>query len=102
MANVKTHKRKGKNKVSVVRQHTRKDKVSSLRRAKKFSSAKRDKMVSKGTALPDGSYPIESKGDLANAISSFGRAKHPEIVKRWIKKRARALGACEMIPKNWK
>lgn len=102
MAKVKTHRRKGKNKVSVVRQHNRKDKVSAFRDAKEFSSKKRDKMASKGTALPDGSYPIESKRDLANAISSYGRAKNPEIVKRWIKKRAKALGACDMLPANWK
>lgn len=99
---VKTHKRKGKNRVSVVKQHTRKDKVSTFRGAKEFNSKKREKMASSGTALPDGSYPIESKRDLANAISSYGRAKNPEIVKRWIKKRAKALGACEMLPKNWK
>lgn len=102
MATVKTHKRKGKNKVSVVRQHNRKDRVSAFRGAKEFSSKKRDKMASKGTALLDGSYPIESKRDLANAISSYGRAKNPEIVKRWIKKRAKALGACDMLPQNWK
>ena len=102
MTTVKTHKRKGKNKVSVVRQHNRKDKVSSFRGAKEFSSKKRAKMVSSGTALPDGSYPIASKRDLANAISSYGRAKNPEIVKRWIKKRAKALGACDMLPTNWK
>lgn len=102
MATVKAHKRKGKNKVSTVRQHTRKDKVSAFRGKKEFSSKQRDKMSEKGTALPDGSYPIESKRDLANAISSYGRAKNPEIVKRWIKKRAKALGACDMIPQNWK
>lgn len=102
MAKVRTHKRKGKNKVSVIRQHNRKDKVSAFRGAKEFSPKRRDKMASKGTALPDGSYPIESKRDLANAISSYGRAKNPEIVKHWIKKRAKALGACSMLPKNWK
>lgn len=99
---VKAHKRKGKNKVSVVKQHNRKDKVSTHRGTKEFSSKARDKMASKGAALPDGSYPIGNKRDLANAISAFGRASHPEIVKRWIKKRARALGACDMLPKTWK
>lgn len=102
MATVKTHRRKGKNKVSVVRQHNRKNKVSAYRGAKEFSSKSRDKMAAKGVALPDGSYPIASKRDLANAISSYGRAKNPEIVKRWIKKRAKALGVCDMLPANWK
>lgn len=99
---VKTHKRKGKNKVSVVKQHNRKDKVSAFRGTKEFSSKQRDKMADKGTALPDGSFPIASKRDLANAISSYGRSKNPEIAKRWIKKRAKALGACDMLPTNWK
>ena len=102
MTTVKTHKRKGRNKVSVVRQHNRKDKVSAFRGAKDFSSKKRDTMASKGTALPDGSYPIANKRDLANAISAYGRARNPEIVKRWIKKRAKELGACSMLPANWK
>lgn len=98
---VKTHKRKGKNKVSVVKQHSRKDRVSAFRGAKEFSGEQRDKMADKGTALPDGSFPIASKRDLANAISSYGRSKNPEIAKRWIKKRAKALGACDMLPKDW-
>lgn len=76
MINVRTHKRKGKNKVSVVKRHTRKNRVSAFRGAKKFSSKRREKMSFNGTALPDGSYPIESKRDLANAISSYGRAKN--------------------------
>lgn len=103
MSTVKTHKRKGKNKVSVVKQHERKDKdgVSKYRKHKEFSSRKRENMAEKGTALPDGSFPIDSKRDLANAISSYGRAKNPEVVKRWIKKRAKALGACDMIPESW-
>lgn len=99
---VKTHKRRGRNKVSVVRQHNRKDKVSAFRGAKEFSGRQRDKMADRGTALPDGSFPIASKRDLANAISSYGRAKNPEIARRWIKKRAKALGACDMLPANWK
>ena len=67
MVQVKTHKRKGRNKVSVVRRHSRKDKVSAFRGAKDFSTKQRDKLASKGDALPDGSYPIASKRDLANA-----------------------------------
>lgn len=58
MVQVKTHKRKGRNKVSVVRRHSRKDKVSAFRGAKDFSTKQRDKLASKGDALPDGSYPI--------------------------------------------
>lgn len=102
MTTIKTHKRKNKNGVSVVKQHTRKDKVSSFLGAKSFSRKQRNKMAVKGEALPDGSFPINSKRDLANAIASFGRSKNPEIVKRWIKKRAKAMGACDMLPLKWK
>lgn len=57
--------------------------------------------LKKGEALPDGSFPITNKRDLANAISAYGRSKNPEIVKRWIIKRAKALGARDMLPENW-
>ena len=98
--NVKTHKRKRKNGASVVRQHTRKT-VGELRGAKEFSPERREKMSEKGFALPDGSYPIKSKRDLANAISAIGRAKNPEIVRKWIKKRANEMGITHLIPENW-
>lgn len=78
------------------------NKVGKLREAKEFSEPKREKMASKGTAMPDGSFPIASKRDLANAITSWARAKNPDAAKRWIKKRAKELGASDMIPKNWK
>jgi hypothetical protein len=52
-------------------------------------------------AMPDGSYPIKSRNDLRNAISSYGRAKNPESVKAHIKRRAKALGALSMLPKDW-
>jgi len=45
---------------------------------------------------------LQVKRDLANAISSYGRAKSPELVKHHIMKRARALGATDMLPAKWK
>lgn len=101
MTTVKEHRRKRRNKVSVVRRRNRKDKVSAYRGAKEFSDASREKLSQKGEALPDGSFPITNKRDLANAISAYGRSKNPEIVKRWIIKRAKALGARDMLPENW-
>ena len=95
MTTVKEHRRKRRNKVSVVRRHNRKDKVSAYRGAKEFSDASREKLSQKGEALPT------NKRDLANAISAYGRSKNPEIVKRWIIKRAKALGARDMLPENW-
>lgn len=51
--------------------------------------------------MPDGSFPIESKADLKNAIQAIGRAKNPAAAKAHIKRRARALGCADMIPEGW-
>jgi len=66
-----------------------------------FSSAQREKLASNKKALPDGSFPIASVQDLKNAIQAIGRAKNPDRAKRWIKRRARALNAENLIPEGW-
>lgn len=66
-----------------------------------FSDEKRTELADKGHALPDGSYPIENKGDLKNAIKAFGRAKDPAAAKKHIIKRARALDAVDALPDDW-
>ena len=73
-----------------------------LEQAKDFSQDKRDDLAKKGHALPDGSFPIENKGDLRNALHAFGRAGDKAAAKRHIKKRAAALGATDMLPDTWK
>lgn len=70
-----------------------------LKRA--FSEERRGEMADAGQALPDGSYPIESEGDLKNAIQAFGRAKDKTAAKRHIMKRAKVLGLTKLIPANW-
>lgn len=70
-----------------------------LKRA--FTPEQRERMAEEGSALPDGSYPIGNKEDLANAIQAFGRAKDKAAAKRHIMKRAKALGAESMIPATW-
>ena len=55
-----------------------------------------------GTAMPDGSYPIESENDLKNAIRSWGRGGAKPEVKAHIKRRAKQLGQESLIPENWK
>ena len=70
-----------------------------LKRA--FTEERRDEMAGSGQALPDGSYPIESEGDLKNAIQAYGRAKNKTAAKRHIMKRAKALGLTKLIPGNW-
>jgi len=67
-----------------------------------FTQAQRDKAAKSGSAMPDGSYPIENKSDLENAIQAIGRAKNPAAVKAHIKKRAAALGATASLPDDWK
>lgn len=67
-----------------------------------FSTDSRHELAKKGLAMPDGSYPIRNVSDLKNAIQSYGRAKNKDAVKAWIKKRARVLGAEDLLPDDWK
>jgi len=68
---------------------------------REFTDAERKDMAEAGQALPDGSYPIKTVGDLKNAIQSFGRAKDPAKVKAHIIARAKAMGKESMIPEDW-
>ena len=70
--------------------------------ARTFSAEQRKKLAKQGQALPDGSFPIATKGDLRNAIQAYGRASNKAAAKRHIIKRARALGATGMLPDDWK
>lgn len=65
------------------------------------SAEERKKLADEGKAMPDGSFPISNVEDLRNAIQAIGRAKDPEAVRRFIKKRARELGEEELIPEGW-
>jgi hypothetical protein len=69
---------------------------------RKFTTAQRKEEAAAGHAMPDGSYPISNKKDLENAIRSWGRGGAKADVKAHIKRRAKALGAEDMIPENWK
>ena len=69
---------------------------------RKFNAETRRRMAESGNAMPDGSYPIGNKNDLMNAIRSWGRGGSDPKVKAHIKRRAKALGAEDMIPENWK
>lgn len=69
------------------------------------SAAARDNAEKKGQAMQGGRFPIRNKNDLSNAIRAVGRAKGGEqgrrSVRRFIIKRAKALGASDMIPDSW-
>lgn len=69
--------------------------------AKSLSTDARKKAAGKGQAMPDGSFPIRDKQELAKAILAVGRASDPAAAKRHIIKRARKLGAVDMLPKAW-
>lgn len=66
-----------------------------------ISQSVRDKAAKQGDALPGGRFPIRNKTDLANAIRAVGRAKPSDrnMVRRFIIKRAKALGA--PYPDTW-
>lgn len=68
-----------------------------------FSADRRKKLALSGHAMPDGSYPIETVGDLSNAITSYGEApaaKRPDV-RAHIVKAAKKLGRRNMIPTKW-
>lgn len=67
----------------------------------KFTTEQRRELAKKGLAMPDGGYPIRNRSDLLNAISAYGRGKNKPEVKKWIKKRAKALHAENLLPENW-
>lgn len=62
-----------------------------------FSAAERQKAAKSGAAMPDGSFPIHTPEDLANARQAIGRAApdKQDAVKAHIRKRAKALGVSE-------
>lgn len=66
-----------------------------------YSDMDREQMAEEGIALPDGSFPIADEDDLRNAIKAYGRAGDKAAAQRHIKKRARDLGAEDLIPENW-
>lgn len=69
--------------------------------AREFPADKRKDLAKKGQAMSDGSFPIATVEDLKNAVRAIGRAKDPAAAKVHIKRRAKALGASDLIPEGW-
>jgi hypothetical protein len=69
--------------------------------ARDVRTAERKKLAAKGQALPGGGFPIKTVGDLKNAIQAFGRAKDKARTKALIIRRAKALGATNLLPDGW-
>jgi len=70
-------------------------------RERDFDTDTRAKLAKSGAALPDGSFPIQNKKDLENAIKAIGRASNPAAAKAHIKTRAKALDCTDCIPDTW-
>lgn len=68
---------------------------------RQFSTQQREDLASEGKAMPDGSFPIANEQDLRNAIYAINRAKNPDAVKAHIKRRAKAMGAENLLPESW-
>ena len=58
-----------------------------------YSEAERAELARQGHALPDGSYPMKTCGDVANARQAYGRApeSHRAPLATLINKRNREL-----------
>lgn len=70
---------------------------------RQVSTEKRKELAKRGMAMPDESYPMETIGDLSNAINAYGRCpeeKRPAL-RKLIMRNARRLKALNMIPKDW-
>lgn len=65
-----------------------------------YDTETRRRLADEGKALPDGSYPIVDKADLANALQAIGRATNRAQVEAHIRRRAKALDAMDMLP-DW-
>ena len=68
---------------------------------REFSAAQREKDAEEGVAMPDGSYPIRSAKDVANAVRDCCRSGEGADVKAHIVARAKAIGADGALPDAW-
>ena len=69
---------------------------------KDYDSRERRVLARQGRALPDGSFPIVTVGDLRNAIQSVGRASNYSKARNHIIRRAEALNRADLLPEDWK
>lgn len=74
------------------------------------SQKERERLASQGKAMPGkdggGRFPIRNRDDLLKAIHAVGRVRpateaERAKVRRFIIKRARALGLTNLVPDTW-
>lgn len=68
--------------------------------ARDFSTKTRKKMAKKGTAEPDGSYPIKNAKDVSNAVKDFHRSSGSPADKAHIRNRAKSIGMKDPFKKD--
>ena len=68
---------------------------------RELSAVQREKDAEEGVAMPDGSYPIRSTKDVANAVRDCCRSGEEADVKAHIIARAKAIGAESALPDAW-
>lgn len=70
--------------------------------AREIGRRERMALAMKGWALPDGSYPVPDRAHLESAIV-LAQSGHGDVAaaKRLIRKRARELGAEDLVPAGW-
>jgi colicin import membrane protein len=72
-------------------------------KAETYGGTKRSKLDDNVFAGPDRSFPIVTAQDVRDAVQSLGRTKHDkDAVKRGIIRRARAIGATDALPEDWR
>jgi hypothetical protein len=79
---------------------------SELGKKAKYNAEQLRSMLASGKAMKnkngDPSYPIADKEDLQNAIHAVGRGSGDhDAIRAYIKRRASAIGASNMIPESW-
>jgi len=62
---------------------------------------KRKQCAKNGTAMKDGSFPIENTQHVHDAVDDWGRAGAKPSVKEHIKARAKSLDASHLLPDSW-
>lgn len=78
----------------------------SIMAAQQISAEERRRAERRGAAMQGGRFPIRNREDLLNAIRAVGRVRpNTEAaraqVRRFIIRRARALGLTNLIPDTW-
>lgn len=74
----------------------RRQKELGMLEKREFDTEERQELAEKGKALPDGSYPIETRQDLRNAMQAIGRSKNRARTIRHIRRRANELGVTDL------